>query len=187
MPAWTARPPRTVPDRFPRFGLLPQCEVHGVVFSGVHLDTHPGLHLFETPSGEGTVGGKLFHREKDVSFHLIGHTLFHQGSDEGDDFRDVVGRPWFVIRWSHAQSLHVLLKFPDVSFGQQSGCYPFFPGPVDDLVVHIGEVADIRDLIAFIPEIADDGVEDDHGSGVADMAAVIDGDAADIDPYPRGG
>ena len=34
-----------------------------------------------------------------------------------------------------------------------------------DLVIHIGEVGGVRDLVTAVPEVARDGVEDDHTSG----------------------
>ena len=57
-----------------------------------------------------------------------------------------------------------------------------FGRPVDDLVVDVGEIADIGHPQAAITEIADDHVEGEGGAGMADMAVIIGGDAADIEP-----
>ena len=56
-----------------------------------------------------------------------------------------------------------------------------FLGPLDDLVVDVGEVADKGDLVAPVAEIADDHIENQGGTGVAYMAVIIGSDAADVE------
>ena len=54
------------------------------------------------------------------------------------------------------------------------------PRPVDDLVVDVGEVAHEAHLVAEEAQVAVDDVERDQGAGVADVRAVVDGDAAHV-------
>ena len=63
---------------------------------------------------------------------------------------------------------------------------PFFARLVDDLVVDVGDVADIDDVILAIemPQQPEQHVEDDEGPRVADMDALIDRGAADVEAHP---
>src|SRR5262249_24371515 len=50
----------------------------------------------------------------------------------------------------------------------------------DQLVVHVGDVDDERDLVAAIRQVALDGVEDDRANHVAEVAGLVDGRTADV-------
>ena len=47
-------------------------------------------------------------------------------------------------------------------------------------VAHVGDIADVAHLIALMLEIAEEEVEGDGGTGVAQMGIAIDGGAADV-------
>ena len=83
----------------------------------------------------------------------------------------------------HPQGLHILLVLPDVALGNLLAGNPFLVGPVDDLVVHVRVIADVGHFIAPEAEKAVDDVKDHRRPGMADMAAVIDRDPADIHPH----
>src|SRR5690606_16472693 len=53
-------------------------------------------------------------------------------------------------------------------------------GPVDDLVIDIGEVLDVVDLVASMLEVASDHVEQDVRHDVPDVRRLVYRDAADI-------
>ena len=55
-----------------------------------------------------------------------------------------------------------------------------FPGADDQLVVHVGDVDDQRDLVAEIGQVALDRVEDDRPDHVADVAGLVDRRPADV-------
>ena len=56
----------------------------------------------------------------------------------------------------------------------------FLIGAADDLVVHVGKVADKGHIQSQGAQVAHQHVEDQGGTGMADVAVVIGGDAADI-------
>ena len=58
-----------------------------------------------------------------------------------------------------------------------------FIRPLDNLVVHIGEVLDEFNLVAAEFKIPPDHIEDERAARMADMAIVIDRHAADIHPH----
>ena len=54
----------------------------------------------------------------------------------------------------------------------------FLVGALDDFIVNVGEVADVVHFVADVLEVAVHGVEYDTGAGVADVAVIVNGDAA---------
>jgi len=72
----------------------------------------------------------------------------------------------------------------NVFFGDNFTVDPFLIRSPDDLVVDVREVSDIGDLEISVAEIAADHIEDNGGSGVPDVAEVIDRDATDIQANP---
>jgi hypothetical protein len=61
-----------------------------------------------------------------------------------------------------------------------------FLGPGDDLIVHVGVVADEGDLITERNKEAAQHVKNDRGPEVSDMRGTVDGRSADIDrDFPR--
>ncbi len=62
---------------------------------------------------------------------------------------------------------------------------PFLRRATDDLVVDVGDVADIGDVVAAVAQPALHQVEGHQHAAVADVAVVVNGDAADIHAHPR--
>ena len=58
--------------------------------------------------------------------------------------------------------------------------FAVFYGTLDDLVVNVGDVANVRDLVATGLEPALDHIKGDIGTSVPHMAQVIDGHAANV-------
>jgi len=106
--------------------------------------------------------------------------LVDQGLDDGDDAADVVGGLGFHGRFGQPQAVHILVKGLDVAIGDRAVIDPLLVGAIDDLVVDVGVVADVGHVVAGIFQVAVDNVKDHVGAGMADVAVVIDGDAADV-------
>ncbi len=58
--------------------------------------------------------------------------------------------------------------------------------PLDNLVIDIGDVADIVDLIATAAQITHHHIKDHHHPGMAQMTEIVDGHATDVDPHFAG-
>ena len=56
----------------------------------------------------------------------------------------------FHVGERHVQFPHVFIESPDVFFGHVLPGAAFFFGPVDDLVVDIGEIADVVHLVSQV-------------------------------------
>ena len=72
------------------------------------------------------------------------------------------------------------MKGVDIGLGHFLPVAAFLVGAVDDLVVHIRKIAHKGDFQAQMAQMADQCIEHQGGTGVADMAVVIGGDAADV-------
>ena len=68
----------------------------------------------------------------------------------------------------------------DETLGQVGEQFPVFLGPGENLVVDVGDVADVVDVEAARAQIAHDDVEGHEAAGVAEMAIVVGGDPADV-------
>ena len=88
-------------------------------------------------------------------------TLGDQRRHDGDNAVDMVGGLRLHRRLGQPQPRHILIKGLDVAIGNRPVITPFLIGPVDDLVVDIGVVADVGDIVAGVFQITVDDVEDD--------------------------
>ncbi len=85
-----------------------------------------------------------------------------------------------LVGTAHVQAVGVFKIFFNIFTGQAQRIFPCFPGPVDNLVVHIGKVLDIEDIIAPVGQIPPDSVKKDQRPGIAQVDIVVGGGAADI-------
>jgi hypothetical protein len=103
-----------------------------------------------------------------------------------DHFRDVLGGLGFDVRPQDAEAVHVGVEGVDVGVGDGLEIRALTVRPINDLVVHVGEVADKGHLHADVAQVADQDVEDHGRAGVSDVAVVIGRDAADIHGHMAG-
>ncbi len=146
----------------------------------IHLDPRPGLHILQVALGQLQVVAKGLHGKVDIAGSGIGMAVVDQALDNGDDIVDMVGCLGFDGGTQHPQPVHVLVKGGNVAIRDGAVITAFLVGPVDDLVVDVGIVADIGHLIPAKTQVAVDHVKDDPGPGMADVAEVVDRHAADI-------
>ncbi len=123
-----------------------------------------------------------------MAFSFIGAVPVNQIPHHFDHFGDVPGGARFHRRLKAAQRLDVGVV---ARFGFRrhlgDGVVERHVGevaarPVDDLVVDIGDVADVGDVVGAV-EVAEQPikhVEDDDRAGIADMGVVVDGRPAHI-------
>ena len=69
----------------------------------------------------------------------------------------------------------------DVGFRDFGAGNALVVGALDDLVVHVGKIADEGDFIAFIAEQAHQDVERHRGTGMSDVRQGVGRDAAGVD------
>ena len=72
------------------------------------------------------------------------------------------------------------MHLADEALGQGLAGFVILGGTLDDLVIHIGDVAHKIDLIAQIAQVTHHHIETDKGAAMADMTEIVDGYATDI-------
>src|SRR4030042_7037306 len=181
VPSGSARAPGAFPGGFAWLAGLPEGKIHGMAFSGVNFYSGTGLHLFQTAMGKPSVTRELFHREEDITFSRIRIPLAYQGLNQTDDILDIPGGLWLHIRPGHAQGLHIPVEFPGIVFGKLLTGDSLFSGPVDDLVIYIGNVLYVGHLKSTVAQVANADIKNYGRTGMAQMAIIIGRNTADID------
>lgn len=181
VPAGTARAPGAFPGRLAGFGHLPQHEVQGVALGIHHVDAGAGLQLLQILTGEPAVLVEGVDDEHDVTVvRHVGVAAIQQQLHHGDDLADVGGGARFDVRAHHAEGVEVLVHVADQALGEVVTGDLGLGGALDDLVVHVGDVAHIGEIVPGVAQVAGHHVEGDEGAAVADMTVIIDSDATHI-------
>jgi len=102
----------------------------------------------------------------------VGHRL--------DDGRHTLDDADVVVGGNHAQRGHVLAKKSDLLLCQRLPPDAIALGPLEQRVVHVGDVLDIEHVMARVTQGPAQQVEGDIGRGVADVGRVVRSDPADV-------
>ena len=161
VPAGTPLAPGAFPVGLAWLGSLPQGKVHGILLFLAWGYARACLHVVQIPVGELAVVGKGADPEVDVAGRSgIGLVLADELLAHVHDVLHVFGCPWLYVRAQDTQCVHVLVEGLDVGLGH------FLPVPVlavcaiDDLVVHVREVAHHGDFKALAAQVAHKNVKD---------------------------
>jgi hypothetical protein len=132
------------------------------------------------------------HVEQDMPLGRIGMTASDQAFDHRDHLGDEIGRARLlelrIVAVIDAEGGHVVVEPLGGGAGELVNLDPLLGRAVDDLVLHIGDVAHIGDVLGPV-DVAQqpiEHVEHHHGPGIAQMRAVIDGGSTDIHAHVFG-
>src|SRR3954468_12097600 len=171
-----------------RPGRLPERKVAGV-FLGVFVSTDPlagaGLELAHVDSRKLPILREPGNGEVDRTVGpLIRNALPQQSLDQRHHLRDVVGGARIGRRLLDPQVLPILVKridvMPDI-FPERLAC---LFGAVDRFVVHVGDVHDVKDLVAARLQPAPEEVLEQEGPEVSDVGVVVDRGTTGVERYP---
>ena len=160
-------------DGSPGFAPFHRREVGGVPLSFVHFGPRAGQHLFQAASAQLAVVGVFRAVEIDVAVERVGVALLDQRGDDLVHLADVFGRLRKAIDGIDAHRLEIVEIIPLDFLGDGGHRRVQFLGPVDDLVVHVGDVDHPRHLVTAVHEIPLDRVEDDRPDHVADVRRLV--------------
>ena len=113
----------------------------------------------------------------------ISMPLVDEGLDHLQHAADLLGCLWMGGSRFYVHVGHIFFALCDVALGNGVCIYPFLDGFLDDLVIHVGEVGNVVDIIAFVLKVTAYGIENDHRSRVSDMDEVVHSRAAYIHLY----
>ena len=180
MPAGTAGPPGALPRGLPLLRPLPEGEIERILLSLADLDARAALEIVDVALRELPVRGERADAEVHVPAGVVREPLVHESADEGDDFGDVLRRERVYIRLQDVELVGVAEIFLHVPLGDDAIVDPLLVRLGDDLVVDIGEILDVRHVVALEPEVPPYHVARDEGEHVPDMRPVLDGHAAEV-------
>jgi hypothetical protein len=164
-----------------RLGRLPQHEVEGIQFAAGHRHPLAGTQVVERLAAEAPVAGELAHGEDHVAvFGRVGVAVVLQALDHSQHLRHILGGARFGVGTCNAERRLVLMHRLDETAGQRRDRLAVLHGSTDDLVLDVGDVANVGHAIAAGPQPALDRIEGDEHAGVAHMAIVVDRHAADV-------
>src|SRR5581483_2447559 len=186
VPAGAALAPRRIPRRLAGLGRLPQREVERRALLLAHVDARAGLELIERLMRELAVGGEIADREVDVALRRVGDPARHQLLDQRDDLAHVVGDLGLDVGRDAAERGGVFAEDLREAFCQREEIFAELVGALDDLVVDVGDVADVGDLEPALAQMARDHVEGDHRARVAEVDEVVGGRAAGVHAHAAG-
>ena len=184
VPTGTARPPRRLPGGLPRLGRLPQGEVQRVALGLPRLHPGPGPQPVGVAARQLPVALRAPHPEINVPPGRVGQTPLHQPGDQVPHLPDVGGGGRLDVRRGDVQIPKAFPKTGGHRGGQLLGGDPPPPGPVDDFVVHVGDVADVGHLVAAPGQIPSYGVEGDGAPPVPQVGFGLHGGTAHVHLHP---
>ena len=196
MPAGSAAPPGAVPrgrGGLAGLGGLPQGEVAGVALACLNgfVDlgvVFGGAHVGQALAGERAVVGLGVDVEVDVAAPVrISMSRVDEALDEVELLGDVAGGARLVRGGLHAEGL-VRLRELALEAVRPGPPLPAGLGRLgEDLVVDVGDVADVGDLVPAAAQPADQGVEGHGGAQVADVRGSLHSGATQVDADLPGG
>ena len=177
--------PALAPGRRPvglaGLGPLPQHEIQRIELGLVDLHPRAGPQIVDSLARQPPVVRKLPHRVHHVAVRGdVGETFVDQRLRHRDDGAYEIGGARLQIRFLQAQRDAILVHRRGVPCGELAPILAVLRGPLDDLVVDIGDVADERDLVALRPQIPLHQVEHRQHARMADVEVVVHGDAAHV-------
>ena len=161
MPAGTALAPGAFPEGLARLGRLPQGKVQRILlfFTGSHTGT--GLQFIQAAAGELAVRRIGTHAEVHVAGrHGIGLALGDELGTEILHLLDVFGGAGLVIGTHHVQAVHIFMEGINIGLSHFTPVTLFLIGAADNLIVHVGEVADKGHIQPQGAQVAHQHVED---------------------------
>ena len=181
MPSRTAPSPGTIPGRFARLGRFPEREVQRISFLFARLNAYSRLELVEIAPRQLGVLGIRSDRKIHVPLRFVGEPALDQRPNERDDLRQVIAHLRRDVRLDQSQRPRIFPELFHEARCQRDRVLAAIAGCIDDLVVDVGEIADVGDLEAAVAQIADDDIESGEGPRIADVDEVVDRGTSHID------
>ena len=190
MPARTALAVRRWPpclSRLVGFGRFPEHEIKGILLGAVNRHPLARAQVIERLARQAAIRGEAAHGEIDVTIcRPIGKPLVFKQLDKVEHLRHVVGGTRLVVRPLHAQRVGVLVHGGNEAASERTNGFVVFHRPADDLVIDVGDVADIGDRVTARSEPALHSIKHHHDAGMPDMAKIVNRHAADVHANPAG-
>jgi hypothetical protein len=154
-----------------------------IVFVGVDSFTAAGNISREIDLRQLAVIRKSRYAVIDRTFGFICVPVLKQLRNNVDHLRDMMRRPRRHLRPLIAESVEIFPKILNVRCGKFIDADPACRRFVDNAVINIGQVKDVRYLIPFEFQIPPQNVAENERAKVANMGKIPDRRPADIHPH----
>ena len=166
---------------FRGFRCFPQHKVQWVFLAVGHRHPLTGTQLIERLPRQAPVPGKLANRVVHVTVvGLVGQTFRFQLTDHTEHFGNVVRGAWFDGGWLDAQPANVTVHGGDHLIGQRPNGDAPLERSFDDLVVNVGDVANIGDAVTAALQPPLGHIKRHHHAGMPNVTQVINGHSTDV-------
>ena len=186
VPARAARAPGRIPLHLRRLvttGMLPEHEIQRILLTPRNLDSLPRPQFIHRLARKLAVTVELTHGVAHVLIGgLVRQPVFHERTNQFLHRSHILGGPGLVIRTQHTQGIRILMHGGNKAVRQGADAFTVFLRPLDDLVVDIGDIANIGHLEPFRPQPAGHHVEHHHHPGVTKVTVVVNRHPAHIHP-----
>src|SRR4051812_24740738 len=147
VPARPSTPPRGVPGWFSRLGRFPQYKIEWIALAAINLDSFTGSKVIKGFARKLPVVFKLPNRIEHIAVGgPICDSLVNELLDERQHLGNVIGGARLNIGRQHIQGGSVLIHRLNEPARQRFDGYVFLRRPPDNLVVDVGDIADISHL-----------------------------------------
>mmetsp|Transcript_26884 Transcript_26884/g.48654 ORF Transcript_26884/g.48654 Transcript_26884/m.48654 type:complete len:376 (+) Transcript_26884:1851-2978(+) len=194
MPTRPAPAPRRIPTGQLIGRRFPKDKVHRVLFIRRHLDPRTRDHVIDRAAGQRTVFRIFTHPKQHMPLVLVSIAIRDQPGNHRHHLRDILRRARLVIGPHRPQRVHIRMIPGDGLIGalgdqvfkasRSAGLLTLQRGGVD-LVIHIGEIADIGHVIVTIgmAQQTVQHIKHQHGPRVAQMRPIVNCGATQIHPH----
>ncbi len=172
------------------FGALPQHGVERVLFAFAHRHALTSAQIIERFAAQLPVVGKVPDRQIHVTgvftartgtaVRAIGQTLLFQSLDHVQHRGHMVGGAGLKAGALDVEGVKVLVHGVDHAAGQGANALTVFQSTANDLVVNVGDVANISHLVSRNLEPALHHIECHVGAGMTDVAVIVNRQTANI-------
>ena len=180
MPSRAAFAPRARPGFLVLFCFFPKSKIQRIAFFGVLLNAGRFDHLIDALPGELSVTFKLPDAIIHIPVGLVGKIFFDKLLDKSNNLRNILRRPRLDVGLRHPEILKVALIRLDVLADNLIKRLLELLGLIDDLVIHVSNIAHEPNIMAPILEIPAHHVKNVQAPGMANMALVINRHPAGI-------
>ena len=160
-----------------------------IIGNKVRMRLHPNL---ESPIVQELAAGDMVVVDGEIDgpvVGLVGELVVHQPLDDGDHFRNVVGRLRIKLGVLDAQEVAIGVKNLGDRRGDFGDALFLFGGGLDDLVVDVGEIHHLVHFPSAQSKNASQQIAEQKRAEVAEMRGTVDGGTAGVDAnrLPIGG
>jgi len=175
------------PLGFAGLGRFPQHEIERIALLAVHRHAFASLQLIGRLARELAVAVELAHGVIHVAAGGgVGQALVLELAHDAEHLRHVVGGTGIVRGTLDAQRIEITVHLADHAVGEFTDRFAVFQCAADDLVLDIRDVAHESHTQPRSAEPAPHYIEGHGGARMADVAKIVDRDAAHVHPHVAG-